>query len=132
MRRSRRLAALLAVALLAAGCAGPIMPEPSNACGGVHLLVRNEGSGTVAIRIDGAGFGTVAADDHVELIQFFTPGLADLAWPWTVEIVDTGTGAVLATREVPEDVANESAVIEVTGGTSGVPAVSGLEAGPGC
>jgi hypothetical protein len=55
-----------------------------------------------------------------------------MTWPWRVEIVEAGTGAILATREVAHDVANGSAFIEVTGGSAGAPTVSEVRPGNGC
>jgi hypothetical protein len=133
--RSRLFALVLALALsgVAGGCSsvtGALVPSP--ACGGVHLLVINKAASPVIVRINGTDFATVAGPGNTQLIQHFTSGLEAKGWPWKVEIVEAGTGQVLATREVAEDVANGSAIIEVTGGSTGAPTVSEVQPGNGC
>jgi hypothetical protein len=128
-----RIVAIIAVAMLvSAGCANLIAPAQSLACGGIHLLVRNESSTTVDVRINGTRFATVGADEHAELVQWFTPDLGEMTWPWKVEIAEPGTGSVLAAREVREDTHNGSTVIEVEDGASGALVVGEVRAGPEC
>jgi hypothetical protein len=129
---SRIAAVLAAVLLLSAGCANVTAPVPTLACGGVHLLVTNRASAAVAVRINGTQFATVDAGGSAELIQWFTPDLWEMAWPWQVEIVDPETGSVLATRAIREDTDSGSAVLEVQDGASRTPTVSEVRAGPGC
>lgn len=129
---SRVVAIVAVVMLVSAGCANLIAPAPSLACGGVHLLVRNGSSTTVSVRINGTLLATVSAGENAELIQWFTPDLGEMAWPWRVEIADPGTGSVLATREVREDTDGGSAVVEVEDGASGSLIVGEVRAGPGC
>jgi hypothetical protein len=109
---------------------GGLVPSP--ACGGVHLLVINKASSVVIVRINGTKFATVEGPGNTQLVEHFTSGLEAMSWPWRVEIVEPGTGAILATREVARDIANGSAIIEVQGGTTGAPTVSEVLPGSGC
>ena len=118
---------------LAGGCnsiSGALVPSP--ACGGVHLLVVNKAVNPVIVRINGTKFATVDGPGDTQLIQHFTSGLEAMTWPWKVEIVEPGTGVILATREVAQDIPNGSAIIEVQTGSTGAPTVSDVKPGNGC
>jgi len=132
---SKLIALVLVLVLsgLAGGCSsmtGGLVPSP--ACGGYHLLVVNKASTAVMVRINGTTFATVDAAGNTQLIQHFTSGLEAMSWPWQVEIVEAGTGALLATREVAQDTGDGSAIIEVRGGATGAPTVSEVQPGNGC
>lgn len=128
-----RLRVVAAVALVASavGCsAGVATPEPSEACGGFHLSVTNHLDTSITVRLDGATAETILAGLDAEIWE---SGYGEKApMPWTVEIVDAASGAVIGTRDVSRDSGDGAASIDVTDKPGGIPTVSEVAPATGC
>jgi hypothetical protein len=127
-------ARIVAVAIAAAGllgaCSARTSADASPACGGFHLVVRNDRAETVAVRLNGVPSTSVAGGTKQIIFEYGPGGVS--AMPWAVDVVDAATGAVLATREVNRDSGEGGASIVVQDAAGGVPSVGDVRPGTGC
>ena len=127
------LGALLCVATLLGGCTSLVAtgaPEPSLACMGFNLTVFNGIDAMVEVRINGIEAGTVVPGSDATVFETMLAGRTEM--PWTVELVDRTSGAVLGTRIVSREGGQEGAWIDVERGPGGSPTVGEVNRRAGC
>ena len=88
----RLTAFAFATALALAGCtSGPSVGRPTPPCGGFHLRVINQSSGTVNVDVNDTPAAVLLPGIETILAQYLPPQLPDM--PWTVVITRSTDGS---------------------------------------
>jgi hypothetical protein len=88
-------------------------PVPSNACGGFHLAVVNQGPERVAVTVNGTSVGVVDPGMSLMLVEWLPPPLPRM--PWRVVIARSSDGAELGRASFEGGEADQQLLVSTQG-----------------